>query len=78
MNNKNAYNIENTNNTKLTETNKNSFKYSVVNFSYSEDEDDNDKKEEKKDELNILDIQNTDSEVSDIFNLTSSITYKRK
>ena len=78
MNNKNAYNIENTNNTKLTETNKNSFKYSVVNFSYSEDEDDNDKKEEKKDELNILDIQNTDSEVSDIFNLTSSITYKKK
>ena len=59
----NTYN--NTNNTKLNETNKNSFRYSLVNFSYSEDEEDV-KEEEKKEET------------SDIFNLTSSITYKEK
>ena len=67
-------NNENTNNTKLSETNKNSFKYSLVNFSYSDDEEEN--KIEQKD--NILDIPNTKSEISDIFNLTSSITYKEK
>ena len=80
-------NNENTNNTKLNETNKNSFKYSLVNFSYSDDNDE-DKNKEKKDELNILDIMpnnninninyNTKSEISDIFNITSSITYKEK
>ena len=67
-------NNENTNNTKLSETNKNSFKYSLVNFSYSDDEEEN--KIDQKD--NILDIPNTKSEISDIFNLTSSITYKEK
>ena len=62
-------NNENTNNTKLTETNKNtSFKYSLVNFSYSDDNDnDNEINKEKEKE-----------EISDIFNLTSSITYKQK
>ena len=60
----NTYN--NTNNTKLNETNKNSFRYSLVNFSYSEDEEDVKEEEEKKEET------------SDIFNLTSSITYKEK
>ena len=65
----NNENINNTNNTKLTETNKNSsFKYSLVNFSYSDDNDnDNEINKEKEKE-----------EISDIFNLTSSITYKQK
>ena len=79
-------NNENTNNTKLTETNKKSFKYSLVNFSYSDDNEedkdkDKEKSKEKNDELNLLDIipnNNTKSEISDIFNLTSSITYKEK
>ena len=67
-------NNDNTNNTKLSETNKNSFKYSLVNFSYSDDEEE--KKEKEKE--SVLDIPNTKSEISDIFNLTSSITYKEK
>ena len=54
----------NTNTTKLNDTNKNSsFKYSLVNFSYSEDEDE--------------DIQDN-KENSDIFNLSNSDTYKKK
>ena len=65
----NNENTNNTNNTKLTETNKNSsFKYSLVNFSYSDDNDyDNEINKEKEKE-----------DISDIFNLTSSITYKQK
>ena len=67
----NNENINNTNNTKLTETNKNSsFKYSLVNFSYSDDNDnDND---------NEINKEKEKEEISDIFNLTSSITYKQK
>ena len=67
----NNENTNNTNNTKLTETNKNSsFKYSLVNFSYSDDNDnDND---------NEINKEKEKEEISDIFNLTSSITYKQK
>ena len=67
----NNENINNTNNTKLTETNKNSsFKYSLVNFSYSDDNDnDND---------NEINKEKEKEEISDIFNLTSSIIYKQK
>ena len=67
----NNENINNTNNTKLIETNKNtSFKYSLVNFSYSDDNDnDND---------NEINKEKEKEEISDIFNLTSSITYKQK
>ena len=67
----NNENTNNTNNTKLTETNKNSsFKYSLVNFSYSDDNDnDND---------NEINKEKEKEEISNIFNLTSSITYKQK
>ena len=69
----NNENINNTNNTKLTETNKNSsFKYSLVNFSYS---DDNDNDNDNDNEINK---EKEKEEISDIFNLTSSITYKQK
>ena len=68
----NNENINNTNNTKLTETNKNSsFKYSLVNFSYS---DDNDNDNDNDNEINK---EKEKEEISDIFNLTSSITYKQ-
>ena len=78
-------NNENTNNTKLTETNKNSsFKYSLVNFSYSDDNENEINNNKNKEDINILDIipnnnnNNEKEEISDIFNLTSSITYKQK
>ena len=70
-------NNENMNNTKLSETNNNSFKYSLVNFSYSDDDEEENKKG-KKEKNSVLDIPNTKTEISDIFNLTSSITYKEK
>ena len=71
-------NNENMNNTKLSETNNNSFKYSLVNFSYSDDDEEEENKKGKKEKNSVLDIPNTKSEISDIFNLTSSITYKEK
>ena len=73
----NNENINNTNNTKLTETNKNSsFKYSLVNFSYSDDND-NEIYNKKDNDINN-NKEKEKEEISDIFNLTSSITYKQK
>ena len=71
LKNNNENNFNNTNNTKLNDTNKNSFKCSIVNFSYSEDEN-----EENKNS-NLNELKNKE-DISDIFNLTSSITYKEK
>ena len=62
--NNNTFN--NTNNTNLNETNKISYKNSLVNFSYSEDEDEDIIEQEDK------------KEESDIFKITQSSMYKDK
>ena len=62
---------------------KNYTKYSLVNFSYSEDEEnknnneyDNDNDNEAKDKIDKVKNENIKNE--DIFNLTSTLTYKEK
>ena len=67
----NSNNLTNTNNNKLNDTNKNSsFKYSLVNFSYSDDEDNQDNKENS----DIFNLSNTDTykkKVKNVININS-------
>ena len=67
----NSNNLTNTNNNKLNDTNKNSsFKYSLVNFSYSDDEDNKDNKENS----DIFNLSNTDTykkKVKNVININS-------
>lgn len=54
----------------------NNLKYSLVNFSYSEDNSEDENEEEKESSKN--EVKNESNQNSDIFDLTSSITYKEK
>ena len=67
----NTNNLTNTNNNKLNDTNRNSsFKYSLVNFSYSDDEDNQDNKENS----DIFNLSNTDTykkKVKNVININS-------
>ena len=67
----NTNNLTNTNNNKLNDTNRNSsFKYSLVNFSYSDDEDIQDNKENS----DIFNLSNTDTykkKVKNVININS-------
>ena len=73
----NQINSENYTNSKVTENDKNSFKYSLVNFSYSEDSIKENHQYINKDN-DIQNINEGNKTISDIFNLTSSLTYKEK
>ncbi len=73
----NQINSENYTNSKVTENDKNSFKYSLVNFSYSEDSIKENHQDINKDN-DIQNINEGNKTISDIFNLTSSLTYKEK
>ena len=55
---------------------KNNLKYSLVNYSYSEDNSEDEKEEEK--ENSIYQENNDSNQNPDIFDLTSSLTYKEK
>ena len=61
---------------------KNNLKYSLVNFSYSEDnnndENEEEEEEEKEKENSINQAKKDSNQNSDIFDLTSSLTYKEK
>ena len=67
----NTNNLTNTNNNKFNDTNRNSsFKYSLVNFSYSDDEDNQDNKENS----DIFNLSNTDTykkKVKNVININS-------
>ena len=67
----NTNNLTKTNNNKLNDTNRNSsFKYSLVNFSYSDDEDNQDNKENS----DIFNLSNTDTykkKVKNVININS-------
>ena len=59
---------------------KNNLKYSLVDFSYSEDnsEDGNEEEKEKEKESSINQAKKDSNKNSDLFDLTSSLTYKEK
>ena len=57
---------------------KNNLKYSLVNYSYSEDNSEDEKEEEEEKENSIYQENNDSNQNPDIFDLTSSLTYKEK